>query len=76
MDFDFIFTEAATIIRNHLEEHSKREAPVVVFVPPVDLLKIMDFSLPNEPESRDKLLEYVKKVMEYSIQSGNYAKNS
>ena len=71
MNIDFIFTKAASIIRKHLEENSKREATVVRFMPPADLLKAIDFSLPNEPESHDKLLEYVKKVLEYSIQSGN-----
>jgi len=72
IDIDFIFNKAATVIKKHLEENSKREASVVRFMSPTDLLKVIDFSLPNDPESRDKLLEYVKKVMEYSIQAGKH----
>ena len=70
MDIDFIFSKAAAIIKKHLEENSKREAPVVKFTSPTDLLKVIDLSLPEFPESHDKLLEYVKKVLEYSIQAG------
>ena len=72
MNIDFIFNEAATVVKKHLEENSKREASVVRFMPPKELLKVMDFSLPSEPESHDKLLECVKKVLEYSIQAGKY----
>ena len=70
IDIDFVFSKAATIIKKHLEENGKREASVVKFTSPTDLLKVIDFSLPTEPESHDKLLEYVKKVLEYSIQAG------
>lgn len=70
IDIDFIFSKAATIVKKHLEENGKREASVVKFTSPTDLLKVIDFSLPTEPESHDKLLEYVKKVLEYSIQAG------
>ena len=72
IDIDFIFSKAATIIKKHLEENGKRETSVVKFTSPTDLLKVIDFSLPSEPESHEKLLEYAKKVLEYSIQAGTY----
>ena len=72
IDLDFVFSKAAAIIKTHLEENGKRGASVVKFASPTDLLKVIDFSLPNEPESHDKLLEYVKKVLEYSIRTGSF----
>ena len=71
IDLEFVFSKAATIIKTHLAENGKRGASVVKFTSPTDLLKVIDFSLPNKPESHDKLLEYVKKVLEYSIQAGS-----
>ena len=70
LDLDFIFTKAVEVIKQHLEENSKRDASVVKFVSPTDLLNTMDFALPDEGESPEQILEYVKKVMEYSIQAG------
>ena len=72
LDLDFIFTKAVEVIKQHLEKNITRDASVVKFVSPTELLNTMDFALPDEGESPEQILEYVKKVMEYSIQAGRY----
>jgi len=70
LDLDLVFNKAAEVIKQHLAKNSTRDASVVRFVSPTELLKVLDFALPDEGESPEQILEYVKKVMEYSIQAG------
>ena len=53
LDLDLVFTKAAKVIKQHLAKNSTRDALVVRFVSPTELLKILDFALPDESESPD-----------------------
>jgi len=72
LDLNFIFSKATEVIKQHLAKNIKRDASVVKFVSPTELLNTMDFGLPDKGESPEQILEYVEKVMEYSIQAGQY----
>ena len=51
LDLDLVFTKAAEVIKQHLAKNSTRDALVMRFVSPTELLKILDFALPDEGES-------------------------
>ena len=53
LDLGLVFTKVAEVIKQHLAKNSTRDASVVRFVSPTEMLKILDFALPDEGESPD-----------------------
>lgn len=72
-------TEVAGFIRDCIEEiigaavfgGTTRSGKVVEWHSPEELTELFDFKLRTEPQSHDKLLELLKKTIEYSVKTGH-----
>lgn len=60
-----------TILKEAVFHGTERHTPVVEWIEPEKLRKILGNELPNEPQAEEKLLQYVKDVVRYSVKTGH-----
>jgi hypothetical protein len=75
-DLQQVFGEIAKMAANYVTDHYKYETTKVInFVPPEELKKIIDFSLPVEgvgiTPDLSSIKSYLDKVLQYSVRTGS-----
>ena len=66
---EFVYDVVRKIMR-YLDVSSNRNEKIINFLPPANLQKAMDFTLPNQGESLDVICEYVDKILHNVMKTG------
>lgn len=66
-----LFQEATRIASDYLEGLDDRDQPVVRVLPPQELRKLLDLSLPREGRPVETLTEDMRRVLHHSVRTGH-----
>ena len=67
----FIKNAVELMLEKAVFESTNRSTRVVEWKAPEELLKLVDMSLPNNPETHERLLQLMKDVIQYSVKTGH-----
>ena len=59
------------LLWNFISESNNRESKVLEFHHPEQLMKVMDFSLPDMPKNLQEILNDCEETLKYQVKTGN-----
>ena len=59
------------LLWNFISESNDREAKVLEFHHPEQLMKVMDFTLPDMPKNLQEILNDCRETLKYQVKTGN-----
>jgi len=59
------------ILLDYIKEENDRNSKILDFHHPEEMLKVMDFTIPEKPMNLEELLQCCKKVLKYSVKTGH-----